>query len=154
MHSEEITISKNNINNIYNSKNITAVGTTSLRTLESVYYLGQIIEKGLSNFHIKQDIYINNDSNIDKNYSCERILNYMDKNNLDKIKFTSSIFIFPGYKFKICNQLITNFHFPKSTLILLIAAFIGEDWRKVYKFASDNKFRLLSYGDSSLLFRK
>ena len=78
MHSEEITISKNNINNIYNSKNITAVGTTSLRTLESVYYLGQIIEKGLSNFHIKQDIYINNDSNIDKNYSCERILYYME----------------------------------------------------------------------------
>ena len=154
MHAEEIIISKKNINNIYNSKNITAVGTTSLRTLESVYYLGQIIEKGLGNFNIRQDIYMNNDNNIDKNYSCEKILDYMDKNNLDKIKFNSSIFIFPGYKFKICNQLITNFHFPKSTLILLIAAFIGEDWRKVYKFANDNKFRLLSYGDSSLLFRK
>ena len=78
----------------------------------------------------------------------------METSNLNLLKFRSSIFILPGYNFKFCNQLITNFHYPKSTLILLIAAFIGEDWRKVYKFASQNKFRFLSYGDSSLLFKK
>ena len=78
----------------------------------------------------------------------------MEENNLDVIKGQTSIFIFPGYKFMICDQLITNFHLPKSTLILLIASFIGDNWKKVYKFALKNNYRFFSYGDSSLLFKK
>ena len=77
----------------------------------------------------------------------------MDKKKINKIDFKSSLFIIPGYKFRFCDQLITNFHYPKSTLILLVAAFIGEDWRKVYNFALKNNYRLLSYGDSSILYR-
>ena len=69
-------------------------------------------------------------------------------------KCKTNIFILPGYKFKFTDQLITNFHYPKSTLILLISAFIGDDWRKVYKFALDKKFRFFSYGDSSLLYKQ
>ena len=78
----------------------------------------------------------------------------IEKNKLNVINLNTSIFILPGYNFKMCDQLITNFHYPKSTLILLIAAFIGEDWKKLYKFAIKNNYRFLSYGDSSLLFKK
>ena len=77
----------------------------------------------------------------------------MDSHNIYIIDFTSSLFIIPVYKFRFCDQLITNFHYPKSTLILLVAAFIGEDWRKVYNFALKNNYRFLSYGDSSILYR-
>jgi len=154
MHSEEIIVSKRNIINLKKSKNIIAVGTTSLRTLESLYYLGIKILNKNKNLNIEQYPYKNPNKNYSKNEICNFILNFMETSNLNLLKFRSSIFILPGYNFKFCNQLITNFHYPKSTLILLIAAFIGEDWRKVYKFASQNKFRFLSYGDSSLLFKK
>ena len=86
--------------------------------------------------------------------SCEQIINYLEIKKINELKFRSKIFIYPGYSFKVCDQLITNFHYPKSTLIILIAAFIGDDWKKVYKFAKENKYRFLSYGDSSLLFRR
>ena len=78
----------------------------------------------------------------------------MDEKKLSELEFFSSLFILPGYKFKFCDQIITNFHYPKSTLILLISSFIGEDWRKVYNFALENNYRFLSYGDSSLLYKK
>jgi len=154
MHSEEMIVSKKNIMNLKKSKNIIAVGTTSLRTLESLYYLGIKILNKKNDLNIEQYPYEKVNKNYSKNEICNFILNFMESNNLNLIKFRSSIFILPGYNFKFCNQLITNFHYPKSTLILLIAAFIGEDWRKVYKFASQKKFRFLSYGDSSLLFKK
>ncbi len=73
---------------------------------------------------------------------------------MDEIKVGTRIIIVPGFRFRIVDMMVTNFHQPKSTLILLIAAFVGEDWRKIYRFALDNAFRFLSYGDSSLLFRK
>ena len=153
MHSEEIIINKENILNIYNSKNITAVGTTSLRVLESIYYLGSIIEKEKYNYEISQKI-IEKKLKLNLKESCKKIIDHLNFNKLNKLKFYSKIFIYPGYSFKVCDQLITNFHYPKSSLILLIASFIGEDWRKVYKFAKEKKYRFLSYGDSSLLFRK
>ena len=153
MHSEEIIINKENILNIYNSKNITAVGTTSLRVLESIYYLGSIIEKEKYNYIISQKI-IEKKLKLNLKESCKKIIDHLNFNKLNKLKFYSKIFIYPGYSFKVCDQLITNFHYPKSSLILLIASFIGEDWRKVYKFAKKKKYRFLSYGDSSLLFRK
>ena len=153
MHSEEIIINKENILNIYNSKNITAVGTTSLRVLESIYYLGSIIEKEKYNYEISQKI-IEKKLKLNLKESCKKIIDHLNFNKLNKLKFYSKIFIYPGYSFKVCDQLITNFHYPKSSLILLIASFIGEDWRKVYKFAKEKRYRFLSYGDSSLLFRK
>ena len=89
-----------------------------------------------------------------KKESMEEIIHYMEKNKLNIMNLNTSIFILHGYNFKMCNHLITNFHYPKSTLILLIAAFIGEDWKKLYKFAIKNNYRFLIYGDSSLLFKK
>ena len=154
MHSESISISKQNILSIEKSKNIIAVGTTSLRTLESIYYLAVKISNGESIDFIEQYPYQNEEKYFNRGEVCKIILEFMKNNNIEKINFKSSLFIIPGYEFKLCDQLITNFHYPKSTLILLIAAFIGEDWRKVYNFALDNNYRFLSYGDSSLLYKK
>ncbi len=154
MHSESISISKQNIFSIENSKNIIAVGTTSLRTLESIYYLAVKISKRESIDFIEQYPYENEKKSFNRREVCKIILEFMKNNNIEKIKFKSSLYIIPGYNFKLCDQLITNFHYPKSTLILLIAAFIGEDWRKVYNFALNNNYRFLSYGDSSLLYKK
>jgi len=154
MHSESISISKQNILSIEKSKNIIAVGTTSLRTLESIYYLAVKISNEESIDFIEQYPYQNEEKYFSRRDVCKIILEFMKHNNIEKINFKSSLFIIPGYEFKLCDQLITNFHYPKSTLILLIAAFIGEDWRKVYNFALDNNYRFLSYGDSSLLYKK
>ena len=154
MHSENISISKKNIENLSKSKNIVAVGTTSLRTLESIYYLAVKISRRENTDFIEQYPYEKEENYFDRRKVFEIILEFMKNNNIEKINFKSSLFIIPGYEFKLCDQLITNFHYPKSTLILLIAAFIGEDWRKVYNFALDNKYRFLSYGDSSLLYKK
>jgi len=154
MHSESISISKQNILSIEKSKNIIAVGTTSLRTLESIYYLAVKISNEESIDFIEQYPYQNEKKYFNRRDVCKIILEFMKHNNIEKINFKSSLFIIPGYEFKLCDQLITNFHYPKSTLILLIAAFIGEDWRKVYNFALDNNYRFLSYGDSSLLYKK
>lgn len=154
MHSESISISKQNILSIEKSKNIIAVGTTSLRTLESIYYLAVKISNEESIDFIEQYPYQNEEKYFNRRDICKIILEFMKNNNIEKINFKSSLFIIPGYEFKLCDQLITNFHYPKSTLILLIAAFIGEDWRKVYNFALDNNYRFLSYGDSSLLYKK
>ena len=153
MHSEEIIINKKNILNIYNSTNITAVGTTSLRVLESIYYLGLIIEKEKCNYEISQEI-IKKKFKLNLKESCKKIIDHFNFNKINELKFNSKIFIYPQYSFKACDQLITNFHYPKSSLILLIASFIGKDWREVYKFAKEKNYRFLSYGDSSLLFRK
>ena len=154
MHSENISISKKNIENLSKSKNIVAVGTTSLRTLESIYYLAVKISRRENTDFIEQYPYEKEENYFDRRKVFKIILEFMKNNNIEKINFKSSLFIIPGYEFKLCDQLITNFHYPKSTLILLIAAFIGEDWRKVYNFALDNKYRFLSYGDSSLLYKK
>ena len=154
MHSEEIIISKQNIYNLKKSKNIIAVGTTSLRTLESLYFLGIKLLNNNTDINIEQYPYIKNYKKYDKNEICNIILKFMNSKKLNFIKFRSSLFILPGYNFNFCDQLITNFHYPKSTLILLIAAFVGEDWKKIYKFATKKNFRFLSYGDSSLLFKK
>ena len=153
MHSEEIIINKENILNIYNSQNITAVGTTSLRVLESIYYLGSIMEKEKHNYEISQEIFKKKIS-LSLKESCEKIINHFNCHNINELKFNSKIFIYPGYSFKACDQLITNFHYPKSTLIILIASFIGKDWKEVYNFAKEKNYRFLSYGDSSLLFKK
>jgi len=156
MHTEHFSVTKELIKKlISNIGNITAVGTTTVRTLESLYVLGAKLEneQKLTDFHIKQwEVYKLN-SKISVKKALTNIINYMNNNKLDYINASTQIIIVPGYKFKLIDKLITNFHQPKSTLLLLIAAFIGEDWKKVYKYAIENDFRFLSYGDSSVLIK-
>lgn len=154
MHSEQMVVSRENVLAIYQSKRTFAVGTTSMRTLESLYWFGAklILESDASFVIEKLMPYQYEQGNLPtKEESIKAILAYMDKQQVDVINGQTSIFIFPGYKFRICDGLITNFHQPGSTLILLVAAFIGKDWRKVYSEALSNDYRFLSYGDSSLL---
>lgn len=154
MHTEHFSVTiellKKLINNIGNT---TAIGTTTVRTLESLYFIGVklSLNPNLNNFHIKQWEVYDIKTDISAKNALQNIINYLQKNKQTKIDASTQIIIVPTYKFKIVNKLITNFHQPKSTLLLLISAFIGEDWKKVYDFALKNNFRFLSYGDSSVL---
>ncbi|MDP4265835.1 MAG: S-adenosylmethionine:tRNA ribosyltransferase-isomerase [Bacteroidota bacterium] len=158
MHSEHFSVNKTTINNLLKNlnNNIIAVGTTSVRTLESIYQLGKkiILNKDISLHMISQwEAYENLDKDISASASLNAILDYMDKNSLDNLTGQTEILIVPGYKFKIVKGLITNFHQPQSTLLLLIAAFIGSDWKRIYNYALSNDFRFLSYGDSCYISR-
>ena len=152
MHTEHFVVKKSTIKNLLNSKKIVAVGTTSVRTVESVYWLGiKLLQNNYFDSHISQwEVYKLSDD-IKKTDALNALLNYMDKMNIEELHASTQIMIFPGYNFKMVDVLITNFHQPKSTLLLLIAAFIGDGWKKVYDFALNNNFRFLSYGDSSIL---
>lgn len=154
MHSEQIIFSKNNIEKLLQHiGNIVPVGTTSMRSLESLYWYGVKLLSG-SNTHFsieKLYAYENETKYISASDALQEVFQYMTQNSLTQIQGDTEILIMPGYQFKICKGLITNFHQPDSTLILLVAAFIGNDWRKVYDYALANDFRFLSYGDSSLL---
>lgn len=150
MHNEQVWIQKETIESLISSSQIIAVGTTSMRTLESLYWFGVRLENGMDDFYIKQDDPYTLDA-IEVKQSLKNVLRHMETKNAAILGGQTEIFLYPGYKFKICDGLITNYHMPNSTLILLIAAFIGEDWRKVYQEALDNDYRFLSYGDSSLL---
>jgi S-adenosylmethionine:tRNA ribosyltransferase-isomerase len=156
MHAEYFTVSKNLIQNLIDhlDKNIVAVGTTSLRTLESLYWLGSSMVNGEWSNEITQwEVYDRNKKNIHPKEALISLLNQMDEKGRDNLTAKTQIIIAPGYQFKIANGLVTNFHQPQSTLLLLVAAFIGENWRKVYDYALQNSFRFLSYGDGSLLWR-
>jgi len=158
MHTEHFVVKLETIKKIIdNLHNITAVGTTSVRTLESIYWLGvKLITcvNNFSDFFISQwEVYkLPQEFEVEK--SLEVIYNYMIINNLNEINASTQIFIIPGYKFRIVDRIITNFHQPQSTLLLLVSAFIGDSWKSIYDYALKNNFRFLSYGDSSLLFKK
>ncbi|RMG75779.1 MAG: tRNA preQ1(34) S-adenosylmethionine ribosyltransferase-isomerase QueA [Bacteroidetes bacterium] len=156
MHYESFLLNKSLIEKLLDLKSITAVGTTALRALESVYWLGvQLIEtKKFSNTLSKEFVFDNLHSNITVDEALTVLLEYFNRQGSQEVVARTGIFILPGYSFKMVKKLITNFHQPKSTLIMLVAAFIGEDWRKVYQEALDNQYRLFSYGDSSLLVPK
>ena len=153
MHSEQIIVTRRTLLNVFEKDYITAVGTTSMRTLESLYWYGVKLINGKTEFKIEKLYpYQHQEHNLpSKKESISAILNFMDQHDLEVIHGITEIFIFPGYLFRVCKALITNFHLPGSTLILLVAAFIGEAWRDVYKEAIANDYRFLSYGDSSLL---
>jgi S-adenosylmethionine:tRNA ribosyltransferase-isomerase len=154
MHSEQLEIKRETIEKLLNhSEKIVAVGTTSVRTLESMYWYGvQLIENRGNRFEIEKlapygkRTYLPN-----RKEALQAILKELDKSGSDTLFGTTSIFIFPGYKFQLVDGLITNFHQPGSTLVLLIAALVGADWKKIYQEALDSDYRFLSYGDSSLL---
>ncbi len=156
MHSEQMVISKKNIENLLNSQRIIAVGTTSMRTLESLYWYGvKLMSLADSSFQISKLMPYRYNSEVlpTRAEAFGEVLNYMQNNKLEKISGETEIMIVPSYSFSVCDGLITNFHLPSTTLILLVAAFIGEAWREVYQQALDNDYRFLSFGDSSLLFR-
>lgn len=152
MHNEQIWVTKGNIKNLLKAEKVIAVGTTSVRTLESIYWYGVKILNGRTDFFIdKNDPYQLKKVKITE--ALEAVLSFMCETGKNKIGGHTEIFIYPGYELQLCDGLVTNFHLPGSTLILLIATFIGEDWRKVYQQAMDNGYQFLSYGDSSLLMR-
>jgi S-adenosylmethionine:tRNA ribosyltransferase-isomerase len=159
MHCEHFYVSAETIELIqkYHGK-IIPVGTTSVRTLESLYWIGVKISQDTSlsvaEFVLDQWEPYKIETGISVMESMEFILQYMKKRADSTLHVSTSIIIVPGYDFKMISGIITNFHQPRSTLLLLISAWTGKNWKKIYRFAIKNKFRFLSFGDSSLLFRQ
>ncbi len=154
MHHEQVIIPIDILRAfLENSENIIAVGTTSVRSLESLYWLGlQLEEKRFNPFHpeVKQWEPYENEASISLEKALQNIIYFLAENNERAICFSTQIIILPGYSFKLIRGMFTNFHQPQSTLLLLISAFLGEDWKQVYDYALKNGFRFLSYGDSNL----
>ncbi len=155
MHREPFVITKTFLNKLRSSLGkVIAVGTTSVRTLESLYYIGvSCIETGHPS-DVDQWAPYSRSYSYSVSEALESIVSYMDTNSLESLQLGTRIIIVPGYEFKIVDILVTNFHQPQSTLLLLISAFVKGDWHKIYDFALENDFRFLSYGDSSVLFRR
>ena len=165
MHTETIIVPLKTIKHIRKkSGNIIAVGTTSVRTLESLYYVGSSLS--LRDFPLKGENgaqepvvlkvgqwepYTLPENPISANEALQNIIDYLEENGLDTLHAETQILIKPGFQFRIINGMITNFHQPKSTLLLLVSAFVGDNWKNIYNFALENNFRFLSYGDSSVL---
>ncbi len=158
MHTEYICVHRQTLEKLirHEAKAI-AVGTTSVRTLESLYYIGVKLEKTLDlseeELHVCQwEPYENTVAKpITPLKAIENILAYLDKHGLSALHASTQIIIAPGYEYNIVKMLVTNFHQPQSTLLLLVSAFVHGDWRKIYDYALAHDFRFLSYGDSSLL---
>jgi S-adenosylmethionine:tRNA ribosyltransferase-isomerase len=159
MHAEQIQVSRQVLQNLLQSINrpVIPVGTTAMRTLESLYWFGLMLyEDGLSkrDFNLDQWFpYQNHPVLPSVVASLSRLIAYLDHHALESFKATTALMIAPGYKIKMVNGLITNFHQPKSTLLLLVAALIGEQWKTAYQYALEHDFRFLSYGDACLLFK-
>ena len=161
MHAEFIDVSKVFIKKLIQQldQTIITVGTTSLRTIESLYWLGVKTKFNPSidhnALHITQwEPYELSEKNIAVKDALELLLNWMDQQQTERLITKTQIIIAPGYQFKIIKALITNFHQPQSTLLLLVAAITGDNWRKIYNYALENDFRFLSYGDGNLLWLK
>jgi len=157
MHAEHFEITRRTIENMIGRiDRITAVGTTSMRTLESLGALGyRVLRDGTPEVQrtVGQWEIYDTPERFGGRELLEALGGWMDRHGLEKLKASTRIMIAPGYRFRIANSLITNFHQPQSTLLLLVSAFIGDDWKNVYDYALGHDFRFLSYGDSSLLIR-
>lgn len=159
MHTETIGVSLDALKNIKdNLGQIIGVGTTSVRTLESLYWLGFLLKVGdissPENAHLNQWVPYEHREKISAADALDEILDWMRLNGVEQLNATTQIIIVPSYEFNIIEGMLTNFHQPQSTLLLLVSALVGEDWRKIYEYALANNYRFLSYGDSSLLFKK
>ena len=156
MHSESIIVKKQCIEHLHDNigRTIIPVGTTSMRTIESVYWIGvMLLEQGFEerNLHVNQWFpYQDREKLPSAKESLEAILKYLEMHHLDALHATTALMIAPSCPIMITKALITNFHQPKSTLLLLVSALIGNKWKEAYKFALENNFRFLSYGDSCL----
>ena len=154
MHREPFTVSLQLLKDIcFSDKTLIAVGTTSVRTLESLYYVGvDCLEKGAPE-DVRQWAPYEREYPYSTRESLEAIIRYLEKNGLEELNVGTRIIIVPGFRFRLVDRMVTNFHQPESTLILLVSAFVGGDWRTIYDYALSHGFRFLSYGDSSLLVR-
>ncbi|MGN7890374.1 S-adenosylmethionine:tRNA ribosyltransferase-isomerase [Dyadobacter sp. 22481] len=155
MHSEQVVFTKALIEDLLQSvERVVPVGTTSLRSLESLYWYGvKLFKKETTDFNIEK-LYPypwKEEELPSAKQSLQAIADYMNSVGLEEIVGETEIFIFPGYRFRLCRGIITNYHQPGSTLILLVAAFVGNDWNRIYSEALAKDYRFLSYGDSSLL---
>ncbi|MCG2652568.1 S-adenosylmethionine:tRNA ribosyltransferase-isomerase [Alloprevotella tannerae] len=160
MHAEWIAVSRQNIEHLLaHDCSCIAVGTTSVRTLESLYYIGVLIHRNPhvapEDLHVPQWLPYEYEGSTEEKLTPEaalrEILAYLDRNNMSVLHTATQIIIAPGYTYKIVKTMVTNFHQPQSTLLLLVSAFVGGDWRAIYDYALAHDFRFLSYGDSSLL---
>ena len=162
MHTEIIAVPRDTIAKLMdNLGHIVAVGTTSMRTLESLYFLGNQLYTILHNstqssttLSVSQFVPYEQDYTLSTREALQAIVDYLDATDQDTLHAETQIMIKPGYVFRVVDQLITNFHQPKSTLLLLVSAFVGGDWHTIYDYALSHDFRFLSYGDSSILFRR
>ena len=156
MHTEYISVNRRTIEKLiaHGGKTI-AVGTTSVRTLESLYYIGikihQNPEANQEELHIKQWMPYEPHPALTSIEALQQILDYLTRNQMETLHTSTQIIIAPGYEYKIVRKIVTNFHQPQSTLLLLVSAFVKGDWKKIYDYALAHDFRFLSYGDSSLL---
>ncbi len=157
MHHEQVVIPKSFIEDLlFADKKIIAVGTTSVRSLESLYWLGLQLENQdtiSQPFTVSQWEPYETDATISLKRALQNLIGFMESEGNEELQFSTQIIIVPGYHFKIIDGMVTNFHQPQSTLLLLISAFLGNDWKRVYDFALKNNFRFLSYGDSNLYLR-
>ena len=154
MHHEQVIIPIDILRSfVENPRNIIAVGTTSVRSLESLYWIGlQLEEQRFDPFHpeVKQWEPYENEAKISIEKALQNIIYFLAENSEKAIRFSTQIIILPGYDFKLISGMFTNFHQPQSTLLLLISAFLDNKWKEVYDYALANDFRFLSYGDSNL----
>ncbi|MDE5677196.1 S-adenosylmethionine:tRNA ribosyltransferase-isomerase [Phocaeicola sp.] len=156
MHTEYISVGRRTIEKLiaHEGKAI-AVGTTSVRTLESLYYIGVLVSRNPAanqeELHVHQWMPYEEKHELSPVEALRHILDYLDRHGMEALHTSTQIIIAPGYEYKIVRKIVTNFHQPQSTLLLLVSAFVKGDWKKIYDFALRHDFRFLSYGDSSLL---
>ena len=156
MHTEYLSVRKETLQKLiaYDAAAI-AVGTTSVRTLESLYYMGVKLHDNPDlpeeRLHVSQWEPYQQSTSLPPVEALKAVLAYLERNGIDTLHTSTQIMIAPGYDYKIVKMLVTNFHQPQSTLLLLVSAFVKGDWRKIYDYALAHRFRFLSYGDSSLL---
>lgn len=153
MHSEFIAVDRNLLEELAETdRNVIAVGTTSVRTLESLYHIGCLISEGRFHGEVPQWYpYEESHPQLSAKRAIEEIIHYIDSKNLPALVASTRIIIAPGYDYRIVKGMVTNFHQPRSTLLLLVSAFTGGDWRSMYNHALESNYRFLSYGDGSLL---
>jgi len=161
MHAEFFEVRKEFLETLLQhlNKNIIVIGTTSLRTIESLYWLGvkTILHPNITSHDLQLqqwEVYNIDASDISTEQALQSLLQWMNKNQTEVLVTKTQIIIVPGYELKIVNGLITNFHQPQSTLLLLVASIVGDYWKKIYSYALENNFRFLSYGDGSLIWKK
>lgn len=155
MHVEKIEISRSNIESILNhlGHTVIPVGTTTVRTIESVYWFGVKLNPNskLDAMHVMQwDPYELESLNVSTEQAYRNVLHWMDDHGIEQLEGDTQLMIAPGYRYHVISGLITNFHQPKSTLLLLVSALVGDAWKECYRYALDHQFRFLSYGDSCL----
>ena len=154
MHVEKVQVSFDNISHIlaHPDRRLIAVGTTSVRTLESLYWFGVQLHANpdLDAMHVDQWEPYQSDTRLTGHEALAQVLEWMQRRDIDHLDGDTRLMIAPGYTYRVVQGLVTNFHQPKSTLLLLVSAMIGDRWRECYRFALDHSFRFLSYGDSCL----